>query len=559
MRPSPLGRGLFAGLAVVMVALAGAIAATPNSFFATTSTSPVVTTTTTTSGSWSCTATSTNGTCPASTWSIQPGHDSNFTGANFSPSVTTPPGSWGIWAGINDQIGQTETLNWNSPQNYQFIWSTNNPGLSISGYPNTGTYAYSGPVDDYTSLTTTNTNQTAPTSSSTGNSNLDGWTMTETYYTQPGHPTAEVDNEISIQVNFLNPSTAACSNTMSQAISGINNGFGNPSISSVSNSASSGTSATVTLTGGPSDATPLGIHGASGTSLDNVIIDHTTAGNIPSGTTVISTSGSTMTLSPGVTNIQPGDVLYLANSWSYGIIANDLSIGGSTWHFCDGGDNHQTNGYCATNDQYCGQYVLKAGCDEGSDPSSTSVTDTIDLKAIVSWMESHAAPDNAGISPGNNWGTVDDPCSSPWQPASGSQGTDPAVEEPTVGASGTNTITVPYASQLSNGQAVIDATTGTNVPASTTISSISGNVVTLNHNLNASVVGDALKFGTQAANTSWAAYPYIVPRSSIYNISQGWEIRNTGGSSYTFAGNGFQINATGTVTPCAAWPGNCPT
>ena len=58
--------------------------------------------------------------------------------------------------GVNDPTcvnRETQTLQANSPQDFVFTNNTpTNPDGSVTAYPNVGTYAYTGVVDNYTSL-----------------------------------------------------------------------------------------------------------------------------------------------------------------------------------------------------------------------------------------------------------------------------------------------------------------------------------------------------------------------------------------------------------------------
>ena len=49
-------------------------------------------------------------------------------------------------------------------------------------------------------------------------------------------------------------------------------------------------------------------------------------------------------------------------------------------------------------------------------------------------------------------------------------------------------------------------------------------------------------------------YPYVAPGSSVTAMGAGFEIQSTGGVSETFAGNGFQVNASGAPTPPTTAP-----
>jgi hypothetical protein len=219
---------------------------------------------------------------------------------------------------------ETQELQANSDEDFVITNNTpTNPSGAVTGFPAVGTYSYTGPVDDYSSLTSSYT-ESMPV-----NSHTQGWAMLETYYTEPGNPVNEDDYEVSIQFDFSG-SEGACEPTLSQ------NGSG--------------------------------------------------------------------------------------TGWNYGVVANDINIDGTLWHLCDGGMNHQSDGACATAYPYCGQLVFHEGCDDNALPNLPTASGTIDIKAMVQWLEDHDAPQSSGLSANQTWGSVDDPCSNPSQPATGSPG-----------------------------------------------------------------------------------------------------------------------------------------
>jgi hypothetical protein len=313
------------------------------------------TTSTTSGGGYACTNAAPTGTnytnysysgigCPVA-YPTQWTDTANLTGSNFAspgypytgygaywintnvwgPICATSSGATTSPSSSNCVTPETSTLQANSGQNW--VITTNAPVNStnaVTAYPNAATQSYSGPVDGYTSLTSSY-NQTMPVGSS-----MTSWAMVETYYTAPGHQVAETDYEVSIQVDFANDN-AACPATLSQNGSGA--------------------------------------------------------------------------------------------QWNYGIVANDVNFGGTLWHLCDGQANHQSGGACPTAYPYCGQLVWKQGCDENARPVTATASGTVDIKAMVQWLEDNDAPESSGLSANQLWGNVADPCSDPSGPVSPSLGT----------------------------------------------------------------------------------------------------------------------------------------
>jgi hypothetical protein len=94
---------------------------------------------------------------------------------------------------------ETQTLQANSAQNFVFTNTTpTNPSGAVTAFPDEGTYAYTGVVDDYTSLTSTYS-QSMPI-----NSNTAAWAMQDDWLTEPGRPSGEDDYEVMVQYDFSN-------------------------------------------------------------------------------------------------------------------------------------------------------------------------------------------------------------------------------------------------------------------------------------------------------------------------------------------------------------------
>ena len=104
--------------------------------------------------------------------------------------------------GVNDPTcvdRETQTLQANSAQNFVFTNTTpTNPSGAVTAFPDEGTYAYTGVVDDYTSLTSTYS-QSMPI-----NSNTAAWAMQDDWLTEPGRPSGEDDYEVMVQYDFSN-------------------------------------------------------------------------------------------------------------------------------------------------------------------------------------------------------------------------------------------------------------------------------------------------------------------------------------------------------------------
>ena len=347
----------------------------------------------------------------------------DFVGQDASPSgIPSLSGHGGVGGGNDVRMAA------NSSQDA--TWTADISGgqyNSINAFSNEGTYAYSGIVDDYTSLNQTYA-QHMPCcvlSKEAGiygaNSNFWGWEMTEDYFTQPGGGQGQDNEELSIQNSYSSSGTVG---TVSQNSGG-------------SFTAATGTSGTDTLTTTGS---------LNNVTTGSLIEDTTHPSSIPSNTTVSDVTSSTgITLSANLSANIAGDTIKIANGWNYGVVADDIEVGtaaptpsttwgtsgGSTlnvatadfanpstdmglvtqddpisdsqgdipantvvtsinqltgaiglsnnltgtvgsgdtvtinllWFLQDGAANHNTNGTCSTVYPNCGQLVLHAGCD----------------------------------------------------------------------------------------------------------------------------------------------------------------------------------------------------
>ncbi len=249
-----------------------------------------------------------------------------------------------VWSPMS---GQTQELQANSAQNYVVTSNTpTNSSGSVTAYPNVGTYAYTGVLDDYTSLTSTY-DFTMPI-----NADTSAWATTDDWLSEPGTPDGTWTYEVQIHVD-----------------SSVNSAYNCPS----------------TFTPGTS----------------------TSRGN-------------------------------------YGVVATNISIGGSLWYLCDGQLAHNSNGTCPSSG--CGELIFKSGATQGAvdEPQTTTASGTLDLKGFFQWLEDNDVP----------------------------------------------------------GQ----------------------------------------------------TYPYIQPGSALTNLSQGWEISSTDGTSEQFVSNGFTLDATGAPAPPSEHP-----
>jgi hypothetical protein len=102
---------------------------------------------------------------------------------------------------------ETQTLQANSPEDFAVTNDTpTNPSGSVTAYPNVGTYAYTGVLDNYTSLTSTYS-QSMPINPQTS-----AWAMQDDWLSQPGD--ARWDYEVMIQTDSTNH--ASCDSTWQQ-------------------------------------------------------------------------------------------------------------------------------------------------------------------------------------------------------------------------------------------------------------------------------------------------------------------------------------------------------
>jgi hypothetical protein len=421
----------------------------------------------------------------------------------------------------------------------------------VSAFSNGGTFAYSGIVDNYSTLVQTYaqempccvlSNEAAIYGT---NDNFWGWNMTEDYFTQPGGGKGQDQEELSIQNSYGNSGTVG---TVKQTAGG-------------SFTAASGTSGTDTFT-------TTGT--LSNVTTGSVVVDTTHPSSIPSGTTISAVTSSTgITLSANLTATITGDTIKIATGWNYGIVANDIEVGtasptaatttggsgsstlnvattdfadpstnmglvtkddpisdtagdipsgtvvtsinqltgavglsnaltgtiGSSdtvtinllWFLQDGAANHNSNGTCSTVYPNCGQLVLHAGCDWSDIADVPTSSGTIPTKGIVTWLETHAAPESSGLTAGSTWGNAPDPCTNP---ETGTNGQSPG----------------PWFSGSTN------------------------------------IVQDPV-VGSAGDTGPWADYGYIVKGSSVSNLGQGWEILGTNSTLQTYSLSNWTIKA----------------
>ena len=198
-----------------------------------------------------------------------------------------------VGQGVNDPTcvtRQTQVLQANSAQNWQVTANVpNNPSGAVTTYPNEGTYAYTGVVDNYTSLTSTYS-QSMPINTST-----EAWAMQDDWLTEPGSAyTGDDPGTYEVEIECDLDQAASCPTTWSQG--------------------------------------------------------------------------------------------------NYGMVASDIMIDGVAWHVCDGQAAHNSDGTCSTTAPYCGPVVFQLGATDRK-TSVTSSSGTLDLKAIVTWLETHDVPD----------------------------------------------------------------------------------------------------------------------------------------------------------------------
>lgn len=400
-----------------------------------------------------------------------------FVGQDASPAGVIGISAYG---GVD---GGTATMAANNTEDV--AWSANITGgqyNGVSAFPNEGSFAYSGVVDDYTSLNQTFAEHmpccelSKEASIYGSNPNFWGWEMTEDYFTQPGGSQGSDQEELSIQNSYSSTGTVG---TVSQNSGGDGWNYGivandiQVGSAAPTPSTTSGTSGGSTLNVATADyanpSTSMGI-----VTQDDPISD--TKGYIPANTVVTSVDQST-------------GAIGLSNNLTGTVDGSDTVTINLLWFLADGGQNHNADGTCKTAYPNCGQLVLHAGCDWSDFTDVPNPTGTIPTKGIVSWLETHAAPQSSGLAAGATWGNAPDKCANP--------------------ESGTN------------GQP-----TGPWFTGSTSI-------------VQDPVVGSASDTGP------WADYSYIVPGSSVSELGQGWEILGTNSTLQTFSLSNFTITATG--------------
>lgn len=80
-----------------------------------------------------------------------------------------------------------------------------------------------------------------------------------------------------------------------------------------------------------------------------------------------------------------------ANDW--GVVANNVMIDGVAWHVCDGENPMHADGTCDQSiDDSCGAIVFKLGATEADRPALPTTSGTINIKAMVTWLETHNVP-----------------------------------------------------------------------------------------------------------------------------------------------------------------------
>jgi hypothetical protein len=80
-----------------------------------------------------------------------------------------------------------------------------------------------------------------------------------------------------------------------------------------------------------------------------------------------------------------------ANAW--GVVAHNVMIDGVAWHVCDGENPMHADGTCdETLDDACGAIVFKLGATENDRPTLPNASGTIDLKAMIQWLENNNVP-----------------------------------------------------------------------------------------------------------------------------------------------------------------------
>ena len=117
--------------------------------------------------------------------------------------------------GLNDPTcvtRETQEVQANSAQDFVVTNDTpTNPSGAVTTYPNAHAHGYGGPVDDYTSLTSSY-DVTMPI-----NANTSAWAMQDDWLTEPGYPAGQGDYEVMIQYDFSN--NGSCPSTWAQGTS----------------------------------------------------------------------------------------------------------------------------------------------------------------------------------------------------------------------------------------------------------------------------------------------------------------------------------------------------
>jgi len=125
-------------------------------------------------------------------------------------------GSGGI-VGVNDPTcvtRESQELQANSAQDWRITSkSPTNPSGAVTAYPDAGTYAYTGVLDDYTSLTSTYS-LTMPINSTTR-----AWAMQDDWLAAPGLFDGSFTYEVAIQYDFAQPNN--CPSTWSTGNWGV--------------------------------------------------------------------------------------------------------------------------------------------------------------------------------------------------------------------------------------------------------------------------------------------------------------------------------------------------
>ena len=165
---------------------------------ATTTTVPPTTTTTTAGSSYSC-----NQLEPGDCYF--PANTTNFVGMNNPYASSGGTSSLGTVVANNfdDPIsGETQSIGATSASNWEVTNNTpTNAGGAITDYPSNGIYAYTGVVDDYTSLTQTY-NLTMPIAGVGGtNDNSISWATSDDWLSAPANADGWSNYEVQIHVD----------------------------------------------------------------------------------------------------------------------------------------------------------------------------------------------------------------------------------------------------------------------------------------------------------------------------------------------------------------------